>query len=156
MPQIVLLVGTRKGCFVLESDAERKDWNIRGPYCDGWPIYNAVLDPTSGAIYAAAASEWHGATVWRSTDLGETWAQSSEGLEHEDPDLKLSKITGLTAAHGRLLAGTEAAGIFESTDGARHLVAAQHPRRPARQQRLERPRQAAARPPRARRDPPPP
>ena len=56
MPQIVLLVGTRKGCFVLESDADRKDWNVRGPFCEGWPVYNAVHDPVSGAFYAAAAS----------------------------------------------------------------------------------------------------
>ena len=106
MPQIVLLVGTRKGCFVLESDADRKDWDVRGPFCDGWPVYNAVHDPVSGALYAAAASEWHGAGVWRSNDLGETWTLSSEGFEHSDPTLKLSKITGLNAAHGRVLAGS--------------------------------------------------
>jgi photosystem II stability/assembly factor-like uncharacterized protein len=117
MPRLVLLVGTRKGCFMLESDGDRRDWKVRGPFCDGWPIYHAVHDPTSGALYAAAASEWHGAGVWRSTDLGETWTLSSDGLTHPNPDLKLSKISGLTAAHGRLLAGTEAAGIFESRDG---------------------------------------
>jgi photosystem II stability/assembly factor-like uncharacterized protein len=118
MPATVLLVGTRKGCFVLESDADRRDWKTRGPYCEGWPIYHAVHDPSSGAIYAAAASEWHGAGVWRSGDLGETWELSSEGLEYADGgDLKLSKVSGLTAAHGRLLAGAEAAGVFESRDG---------------------------------------
>ena len=80
MPTIVLLVGTRKGCFVLESDGDRRDWKVRGPFCEGWPIYHAVHDAASGAIYAAAASEWHGAGVWRSSDLGETWKLSSEGL----------------------------------------------------------------------------
>ena len=117
MPRIVLLVGTRKGCFVLESDGDRRDWNVRGPFCEGWPIYHAVHDPASGAIYAAAASEWHGAGVWRSNDLGESWELSSEGLAYGDDGLKLSKISGLTAAHGRVLAGAEAAGIFESRDG---------------------------------------
>ena len=117
MPQVVLLVGTRKGCFMLESDGDRRDWKVRGPFCEGWPIFNAVHDPTSGALYAAAASEWHGAGVWRSNDLGETWTLSSEGLTHSDPELKLSKIPGLTATPGRILAGTEAAGIFESRDG---------------------------------------
>ena len=78
--RVVLLVGTRKGCFILESDEDRRDWNVRGPFCDGWPIYNAVHDAESGAIYAAAASEWHGAGIWRSPDLGETWELSSEGL----------------------------------------------------------------------------
>ena len=109
MAQTILLVGTRKGCFILESNGDkgsgdRRDWNVRGPYCEGWPIYHAVYDDGSGTIYAAAASEWHGSGVWRSSDLGETWELSSEGLgygEGEDAP-KLSKVSGLTAAHGRL------------------------------------------------------
>ncbi|MDX6545148.1 MAG: hypothetical protein QOG02_922, partial [Gaiellales bacterium] len=103
----VLLVGTRKGCFVMESDGDRRDWSMRGPYCDGWPIYHAVHDAESGSIYAAAASEWHGSGVWRSSDLGESWKLSSEGLSYDDTGQKLSKISGLTAAHGRVLAGAE-------------------------------------------------
>jgi hypothetical protein len=127
----VLLVGTRKGLFVLESDGDRRDWKARGPYCEGWPIYHAVYDPSTGTIYAAAASEWHGAAVWRSPDLGETWEMSSEGLTYgEDSDLKLSKVSGITAAHGRL------------------LVAAEHTRRPPGTRRVEQPREPAARPPR--------
>ena len=117
MSKVILLVGTRKGCFVLESDGDRDDWDVRGPFCEGWPVYHAVYDHADGAIYAAAASEWHGASVWRSPDLGETWTQSSEGLGFaEDGGLKLSKVSCLAAAHGRLLAGTEMAGIFESRD----------------------------------------
>jgi photosystem II stability/assembly factor-like uncharacterized protein len=104
MPQTVLLVGTRKGCFLLESDGDRRDWQVRGPFCEGWPIYHAVYDPASGAIYAAAASEWLGASIWRSGDLGETWTQSSEGLAFDNGD-------------GRVLAGVENAGVFESRDG---------------------------------------
>jgi photosystem II stability/assembly factor-like uncharacterized protein len=119
MSSTVLLVGTRKGCFVLESDADRRDWKVRGPFCDGWPIYNAVQDPASGSIYAAAASEWHGAGIWRSSDLGENWEFSSEGLTYGDDGMKLSKVHGLAAAHGRLLAGAEAAGLFESRDGGK-------------------------------------
>ena len=116
MPKTVLLVGTRKGCFMLESDGDRRDWAMRGPYCEGWPVYHAIHDPSTDTLYAAAASEWHGAGVWRSGDLGETWELSSEGLTYGD-DLKLSKVSGLNAAHGRLLAGAEAAGVFESRDG---------------------------------------
>jgi photosystem II stability/assembly factor-like uncharacterized protein len=116
----VLLVGTRKGCFVLESDADRREWSMRGPYCEGWPVYKAVVDAGSGGIYAAAASEWHGAAVWRSHDLGETWEMSSEGLGYgEEGDLKLSKISGLAAGHGRVYAGAESAGLFESRDEGR-------------------------------------
>lgn len=118
MARVLLLVGTRKGCFVLESDGDRRDWQVRGPFCEGWPVYHAIYDGDSGTIFAAAASEWHGAGVWRSTDLGETWELSSEGLTYgDDGELKLSKVSGLTAAHGRLLAGAEAAGVFESKDG---------------------------------------
>ena len=66
MSKTVLLVGTRKGCFLLESDEGRSDWKLRGPFCEGWPIYHAIPTPTTGAIYVAAASEWHGSSVWRS------------------------------------------------------------------------------------------
>ncbi len=115
MSRTLLLVGTRKGLFVLESDADRKNWSLRGAYCEGWPVYHAVFDRDSGAIYAAAASEWHGSSIWRSADLGETWTQSSEGLAYED-GRKLSKVSSLSAAHGRVLVGVEAPGIFESRD----------------------------------------
>jgi photosystem II stability/assembly factor-like uncharacterized protein len=119
MAQTVVVVGTRKGCFLLESDGERRDWKARGPFCENWPIYHAILDPASGSIYAAAASEWHGAGVWRSEDHGETWELSSEGLGYESEELKLSKVANLRAAHGRLLIGAESCGVFESRDGAR-------------------------------------
>jgi photosystem II stability/assembly factor-like uncharacterized protein len=119
MPRVIVLVGTRKGTFLLESDGDRRDWNVRGPFCEGWPVYHAIHDADTGTLYAAAASEWHGAGVWRSPDLGETWELSSEGLAYADGDLRLSKVSGLSAAHGRLLAGGEAAGVFESRDGGR-------------------------------------
>jgi photosystem II stability/assembly factor-like uncharacterized protein len=115
MSKTVLIVGTRKGCFLLESDEARRDWQLRGPFCEGWPIYHAIHGG-NGTVLAAAASEWHGASVWRSPDLGESWEQSSAGLSY-DGDLKLSKISGLTAAHGRLFAGAEMPGIFQSRDG---------------------------------------
>ena len=114
MPKTLLTVATRKGTFVLESD-DRRDWKLRGPYCEGWPCYHAIYDPTTGEIYAAAASEWHGSSIWRSADLGETWTQSSEGLAYED-GRKMSKVSSLSAAHGRVLVGVEAPGIFESRD----------------------------------------
>src|SRR5438477_5220589 len=116
MPKTLLLVGTRKGLFVLESD-DRRDWRVRGPYCESWPIYHAVYDPDAGTIFAAGASEWHGAAVWRSNDVGETWEWSSEGLSYPENGLKLSKVSSLGAAHGRVLVGAEAAGLFESHDG---------------------------------------
>lgn len=112
------MVGTRKGLFLLESDGDRREWEVRGPFCDGWQVYHAVHDPDSGAIYAAAKSDWHGPGVWRSGDLGESWELSSEGFSYkEETGRSISKISGLAAAHGRVLAGVEAPGIFESRDG---------------------------------------
>jgi photosystem II stability/assembly factor-like uncharacterized protein len=117
MRRTVLVVGTRKGCFLLESDGDRRDWAVRGPFCENWPVYHAVHDAGTGAIYAAAASEWLGSAVWRSPDLGETWALSSEGLAY-DPDSgrKVSKVSTLAVKNGRVLVGVEAPGIFESRD----------------------------------------
>ena len=117
MSKTVLIVGTRKGCFLLESDAERREWELRGPFCEGWPVYHVIHDPKNGAVYAAAASEWHGQAVWRSPDLGETWTHSSEGIAY-DPDSgrKISKVSTLAVSDGRLLVGVEAPGIFESRD----------------------------------------
>lgn len=117
MTRIVVLVGTRKGLFLLESDGDRRDFRLRGPFCEGWPIYHAVLDPRTGTILAAAASAWHGAAVWRSPDLGETWEVSSEGLAHGADGLALSKLSGLAVSGDRVLAGGEAAGLFASRDG---------------------------------------
>jgi photosystem II stability/assembly factor-like uncharacterized protein len=117
MSRMLLLVGTRKGCFVLEAGHDRATWKIRGPYCDAWPIYHAIYDAESGPIHAAAASEGLGTTGWSRPDLGETWTQSSEGLSYGENGRKLTKVSGLTAAHGRLLAGADQIGIFESGDG---------------------------------------
>jgi photosystem II stability/assembly factor-like uncharacterized protein len=117
MPRTLLLVGTRKGCFLLESDGDRRDWNVRGPFCESWPVYHAVHDAATGAIYAAAASEWLGSAVWRSPDLGETWTHSSEGIAYgEDGARKVSKVSTLAVNNGRVLVGVEAPGIFESRD----------------------------------------
>ena len=120
MARTVVLVGTRKGCFLLESDEARRDWELRGPFCEGWPVYHAIHDAGSGSIYAAAASEWHGSAVWRSPDLGRTWEHSSEGLAYEaEGEKKMSKVSNLAAKNGRLLVGVEMPGIFESKDGGK-------------------------------------
>ncbi len=117
MPKTLLIVGTRKGAFLLES-GDRRKWTLSGPFCEGWPVYHAIFDPSSSSIYAAAASEWHGSAVWRSRDLGESWELSSEGLSYGDDDgRKVSKVSTLAVAGDRLLVGAEAPGIFESRDG---------------------------------------
>ena len=133
MLRIVVMVGTRKGCFLLESDEARRDWEIRGPFCEGWPIYHAVHDACPATIYAAAASEWHGSAIWRTRDLGATWEHSSEGLTYgEGGELKLSKVSGPGRGARPAAGRREAAGIFESRDGGADLLAAVDARRPAR------------------------
>ena len=61
MTRTLLLVGTKKGAFILESDADRRDWSVRGPLCEGWPIHDLIVEPGSGAILAAGGSPWYGA-----------------------------------------------------------------------------------------------
>jgi photosystem II stability/assembly factor-like uncharacterized protein len=117
MSKTLLIVGTRKGAFLLES-GDRRAWTLRGPFCEAWPVYHAIFDPNSGSIYAAAASEWHGSAVWRSRDLGDSWELFSEGLSYGDEDgRKVSKVSTLAVAGDRILVGVEAPGIFESRDG---------------------------------------
>ena len=68
-------------------------------------------------IYAAAASEWHGSAVWRSSDRGETWEHSSEGLAHDD-DRKISKVASASPPPtGACSSAPRPPGIWESTDG---------------------------------------
>ncbi len=118
MPRTLVMIGTRKGAFLLDSDADRKTWKLRGPFCEGWTVYHAIYDAVSGSIFAAAASEWHGSAIWRSQDLGETWTHSGEGITYGDEDgRKVSKVSTLMTAGDKLLVGVEAPGIFESGDG---------------------------------------
>ena len=71
-----VLVGTRKGLFVLSGDEDRREWSVSGPLLKGWEVFHAVTDPRDGALYAATNSFVYGATVHRSTDRGETWTRA--------------------------------------------------------------------------------
>jgi hypothetical protein len=116
--RVALLVGTRKGLFVLDGDANRDSWTVRGPLCDGWPLHDAIYDAKSGAIFAGGGSNWYGPAVWRSDDLGETWTHSSEGITYGDDAEKVTTIWSLaTAPGGAMYAGVEPAGLFRSGDG---------------------------------------
>lgn len=129
-----LLVGTRKGLFVLDGDTDREHWQVRGPLCDGWPIHDAIIDPATGAILAAGGSSWYGPAVWRSDDLGETWSHSSEGLTYGDDGPNIATIWNVTAGPGAVYAGVEPAGLFRSRDGGatwQHVEGlTNHPTRP--------------------------
>ncbi|MFN8631301.1 MAG: hypothetical protein U0838_13590 [Chloroflexota bacterium] len=60
MARVLVMVGTKKGRFLLESDEARRDWSVRGPAYEGFEIRDMAYDPVDGAIYAAAASPWFG------------------------------------------------------------------------------------------------
>jgi photosystem II stability/assembly factor-like uncharacterized protein len=118
MTRTRLLVGTPKGAFIFDSDAERQDWAVRGPLCEGWPIHDLIVEPTSGAILAAGGSPWYGQAVWRSEDGGESWSHSSAGLTYGDGAPPVVTVWSLaTAADGSIYAGVEPAGLFRSDDG---------------------------------------
>ena len=130
----VLLVGTRKGAFILDGDAARRSWSIRGPFCEGFSIHDVSLDPSDGAILAGGGSPWFGPAVWRSGDLGATWTHSSAGLTYGDAGPDLTRVWNVTAAAGALYAGVEPAGLFRSDDGGRTWTQLEglraHPSRP--------------------------
>jgi photosystem II stability/assembly factor-like uncharacterized protein len=132
--RLLLLVGTKKGAFIVEGDPARDRWEVRGPTCEGWPIQDISFDQATGRMYAGAGSPWFGPTVFRSDDLGETWQQSSAGLTYGDDGPKISAIWNVTAAHGHVYAGAGIAGLFRSDDGGetwRHVEGlTNHPSRP--------------------------
>ena len=76
MSGVRVLVGTRKGAFILSSDGTRKNWDISGPHFAGWEIYHlkgSGVDPNR--IYASQSSSWFGQIIQRSDDGGKTWHQ---------------------------------------------------------------------------------
>lgn len=130
-----LLVGTKKGAFILDSEAERRDWSMRGPLCEGWPIHDLIVDPLSGAILAGGGSPWYGPAVWRSDDGGRTWSHSSAGMTYDDGKPDVVTVWSLaTTPDGAILAGVEPAGLFRSDDGGatwNHVAGlTDHPTRP--------------------------
>jgi photosystem II stability/assembly factor-like uncharacterized protein len=131
---VALLVGTKKGGFVIEGERGGRSWDVRGPLCDGWAIHDMSWDPTTRSIYAGGASPWYGPAVWRSDDLGTTWSHSSEGLTYGDDGPKIPTVWNVTPSAAGILAGVEPAGLFRSTDGGAtwaHVSALRdHPSRP--------------------------
>lgn len=76
MTAVRVLVGTRKGAFVLTSDGKRQKWNVDGPYFGGWEIYHMKGSPVDpNRIYASQTSSWFGQIIQRSDDGGKTWFQ---------------------------------------------------------------------------------
>jgi photosystem II stability/assembly factor-like uncharacterized protein len=117
MAKVFILVGTKKGAFILESDASRRSWSLKGPFCATWPIQHMVADAETGTIYAAGGNAWFGGAVWKSTDIGETWTHSSAGLAYGEGEEPIKAAWSLAQGADGLYAGVEPAGLFKSTDG---------------------------------------
>jgi photosystem II stability/assembly factor-like uncharacterized protein len=74
MSKVRVLVGTRKGAFVLTSDGKRDRWEVSGPHFAGWEIYHLKGSPADpNRLYASQTSDWFGQVIQRSSDGGKTW-----------------------------------------------------------------------------------
>src|SRR5262245_10149019 len=133
MTAIRLLVGTRKGAFILTSDGKRKDWDVTGPLFGGWEIYHVNGSPADpNRIYASQSSGWFGQVVQRSNDGGKSWDPVGNEFAYEgEPGTHLwydgtprpfefKRIWHFEPSPDdpdTVYAGAEDAAIFRTTDG---------------------------------------
>jgi hypothetical protein len=76
MSKLRVLVGTKKGAFVLTSDGKRRQWDVSGPHFAGWEIYHVKGSPVEpNRLFASQTSAWFGQIIQRSDDGGKTWLQ---------------------------------------------------------------------------------
>jgi len=76
MSNVRVLVGTRKGAFILTADGKREKWNVSGPHFAGWEMYHVKGSPADpNRLYASQSSGWFGQLIQRSDDGGKTWHQ---------------------------------------------------------------------------------
>ncbi len=133
MSQIRLLVGTRKGAFILTSDGARRQWKVSGPHFAGWEVYHVKASPVdANRIFASQSSSWFGQLVQRSDDGGRTWApvgnkllyegdagthQWYDGTPHPWEFKRIWHLEPSLTCSDTVYAGAEDAALFRSTDG---------------------------------------
>ena len=84
MSGVRVLVGTRKGAFILTSDGKRDHWNITGPFFGGWEIYHLKGSPADpNRLYASQSTGWFGQLIQRSNDGGKTWEPVGNQFAYE-------------------------------------------------------------------------
>jgi photosystem II stability/assembly factor-like uncharacterized protein len=114
-------VGTRKGAFVFRS-ANRKSWDVDGPFFKGWEVNHVVQDPRDPKrVYAAVNSAWFGPHIHGSTNSGKTWKPSDEGFAVKSvPEAKLARAWHIEPGHaeqpGVVFAGGDPGVLFRSED----------------------------------------
>ncbi len=132
MSKVRVLVGTRKGAFVLSSDASRKKWKVDGPQFAGWEIYHLKGSPAEpDRLYASQSSGWFGQVMQRSNDGGKTWETAGnqfayegavgphtwyDGSPHPYEFKRVWHLEPSLSDPDTVYAGVEDAAIFKSTD----------------------------------------
>ena len=118
--KVSLLVGTKKGLYILRGDAGRGSWACEGPEFAPAPIHHAAYDPRDGSIYAAVNSTWGGSRVEYSRDLGKTWQTSKNPAFPEGSDRTFYQTWHIEPGHEKtpnvVWAGIEPAALFKSED----------------------------------------
>jgi photosystem II stability/assembly factor-like uncharacterized protein len=133
MSGVRVLVGTRKGAFILTSDEKREKWDVSEPYFGGWEIYHINGSPADpNRLYASQSSGWFGQIVHRSNDGGKTWEpvgnkfayegtpgthQWYDGTQHPWEFKRVWRLEPSLTDPDTVYAGVEDAGMFRSTDG---------------------------------------
>ena len=122
MTAIRILVGTRKGAFILTSDEQRQQWSVDGPHFAGWEIYHMKgSNVAPERIYASQTSSWFGQIIQRSDDGGKTWSQPGS-----DGNVEAAAESGMPQGESNLFVydTSEATGKPLSThqwyDGTQH------------------------------------
>jgi len=86
MSKVRVLVGTRKGAFVMTSDGKRDRWDVTGPHFGGWEIYHLKGSPADpNRLYASQSSSWFGQVIQRSNNGGQTWEPVGNQFKYEGP-----------------------------------------------------------------------
>jgi photosystem II stability/assembly factor-like uncharacterized protein len=135
MSGVRVLVGTRKGAFVLSSDGRREQWDVSGPHFPGWEIYHVKGSPVNpDRLYASQCSGWFGQVIQRSDDGGVTWDpvgndfsydgvpgthQWYDGTPHPWEFARVWHLEPSLDDPDTVYAGVEDAGLFRSTDGGK-------------------------------------
>ena len=135
MSGVRVLVGTRKGAFVLTSDKGRKKWDVSGPHFAGWELYHVKGSPLNpDRIYASQSSGWFGQMIQRSDDGGKTWEpvgnefaydgvpgthQWYDGTPHPWEFKRVWHLEPSLTEPDTVYAGIEDAALFRSTDGGK-------------------------------------
>jgi photosystem II stability/assembly factor-like uncharacterized protein len=133
MSSVRVLVGTRKGAFVLTSDGARKQWDVGGPHFAGWEMYHVKGSPADpNRVFASQSSSWFGQVMQRSDDGGKTWQavgnqftydgvpgthQWYDGTPHPWEFKRVWHLEPSTTDPETVFAGVEDAALFKSTDG---------------------------------------